>query len=387
MKAAYRAKSLSLSQFAAAEKHGKRQDQTSQSRRVRDREPLVFGSLDLRAAYDAHVKDCRMNSALKKPVLHALIQFPIQLEITDENEEIMLEAAIAFVNLTHGGDAVFSARLDRDEAGRHTVDVFFSPKYEKITKSKGAETWISTTRHGKELALKHQDEIKRRSEDAKKSPKAITSPRAVGIAMQAELANFFEMAEVKLEPRREKASSAPDRVDPETFKARKDAESALAEAEVSRAKAERKLDEAHTSRDEIAALRAEAKAEAVALASALDERQKKIDADEIAISESQNRIADLDANLQERESRLEKSLANVERMRSAATRVLNDLARVVQQWTSTLGLTVPKEIKQLSDLEEAVDALKRDNIERIEEHNLENQDHGGASLDGPPLSK
>lgn len=256
MKAAYRAEALTLSKFSAAEKHGKRLDDTSQKRRVRDREPLVFGSLDLRDAYEKHVAGARMNAGLKKPVLHALIQFPTQLKLTPENEERMLRVAVDFVNKTHGGDAVFAARLDRDEDGRHTVDVFFSPKYEKQTKRKDAETWVSTTKHGKELALKHAEEIKRRSPKARDV--SLTSPRAVGIAMQTELAAFFAEKGLKLEPRREKNSSKSDRVDPETFKAREDAKRAKAEAEALRDAAERDASQAAQARADAESLHAAA---------------------------------------------------------------------------------------------------------------------------------
>ena len=66
----------------------------------------------------------------------------------------MLDQAVAFVNQTHGGRAVFRARLDRDEAGRHGVDVFFAPRYEKVTKrGKVREDWISLTKFGKEAAV------------------------------------------------------------------------------------------------------------------------------------------------------------------------------------------------------------------------------------------
>lgn len=75
-----------------------------------------------------------MNAGLKRPAMHAIIQFPPQIRISEANERKMLQLAVQFINKTHGGDAVFAARLDRDEDGRHTVDVFYSPKYVKETK-------------------------------------------------------------------------------------------------------------------------------------------------------------------------------------------------------------------------------------------------------------
>ncbi|MEJ5143688.1 hypothetical protein, partial [Gluconobacter albidus] len=62
----------------------------------------------------------------------------------------MLNEAVAFINASHGGRAVFRARLDRDEVGRHGVDVFYAPKYEKVTRrGKVVEDWISLSKFGK----------------------------------------------------------------------------------------------------------------------------------------------------------------------------------------------------------------------------------------------
>ncbi|MCV6596711.1 MAG: hypothetical protein OIF40_06485 [Mangrovicoccus sp.] len=64
----------------------------------------------------------------------------------------MLDEAVKFTNRTHGDNAVFRARLDRDEEGRHGVDVFFAPKYQKKTTRRSSE-WVSLTKFGKELAV------------------------------------------------------------------------------------------------------------------------------------------------------------------------------------------------------------------------------------------
>lgn len=219
MKASIRINSLSLSgsgskSLGAMEAHGKRQDRTSQTRRVRDREALVYGSLDLRKSYDEHVSGCRMNKGLKRPVMHAVVQFPTQLNATEDNQKRMLAYAIQFINETHGGDAVFSARLDRDEAGQHTVDVFYSPKYQKTTKTHGEETWISTTKHGKELCEKHRAEIERRHDG-----QFLKGPRQVGIAMQSELHAFLTKKNLKLSAKNDKDHGRADRVEPEIYKA------------------------------------------------------------------------------------------------------------------------------------------------------------------------
>lgn len=173
--------------LSAAEAHGKRLDASSKARRISEREALVYGSLNLRQAYKKHIEGCRMNKGLKKSVQHALIHFPNTVKIDAVSEKKMLKLAVDFINETHGGDAVFAARLDRDEKGQHNVDVFFTPKYTKKTKTNGEELWISTTKFGKELCHKHKAEIEERSKRKFK-----TGPRQVGMALQSELREFMK---------------------------------------------------------------------------------------------------------------------------------------------------------------------------------------------------
>ena len=216
MKCAVRIKSLSLggspdSSLAGQQAHGMRLDGSSGKRRVRDAEPLVWGSLDLRSAFDKHVSGCRQNAGLKKPVLHAILQFPTEIPLTADNEQKMMRFAVQFINDHHGGDAVFAGRLDRDEAGRHTVDIFFTPKYVKETKN-GSATWISTTKHGKALCERYRAEIERRH-----GGRFLTGPRQVGISMQNAFREFLIGKNLKLEPKVEKQHTAPDRLTPEQY--------------------------------------------------------------------------------------------------------------------------------------------------------------------------
>lgn len=230
LKAAVRCKALDLSGLATQEKHGKRQDSLSKRRRVRDMSPMVGGGkggLDLRRLYDAHVDGAKMNSALKKPVLHFIVRFPPELldgegagKFTGDKtlrQREMSRQARDFINSTHGGDAVFALRLDRDEEGETIVDVFAAPKYEKRTKRTPADqpgaTWISPTKFGKELAEKHGAEIRRRHPKATGS---LTKPRHVGIALQSEFAAFFkEKNGFELAPKVEKKTARNDRLEKE----------------------------------------------------------------------------------------------------------------------------------------------------------------------------
>lgn len=266
MKAAVRCESLDLAGLARAEKHGKREDWIGKQRKIRNVKPLVLGGLDLTALYEKHTEGARQNKAARKPVLHFIVRFPPEV-LTDDGptpyaqrdragrERLMVSQAVKFINETHGGEAVFAARLDRDEAGESVVDVFACPRYLKESKA-GREPalWTSATKFGEELARKHQKHIRERMKDAK-TAKAITSPRAVGMAIQESFGQFFERQNgVKLDPRKLKEGRAKDRLEVEEWRVQRMAQEA--------AKARQERDKAH---DEAAAARAvqeEAAAEA-----------------------------------------------------------------------------------------------------------------------------
>jgi|GEM_PF-2299934 len=241
MKAAVRCNSLTLggsgaNTLVAQERHGKRLDLTSQKRRVRDTKPLLYGSLDLRNEYDRHMEGVKQNAGCKRPVLHFIIKFPAELlengapgpygplPDRDARKKLMGRQAVDFINRTHGGSAVFAARVDRDEEGEAIVDVFAAPRYAKTTK-RGDTLWASPTKFGKELALKHQDEIKRRHP---KATGTLTGPRHVGIALQAEFAAYFERINgTALAPRMLKDDPRPDRLETEALKAVTEAQAAV----------------------------------------------------------------------------------------------------------------------------------------------------------------
>lgn len=242
-RASVRCQALNLSGLDAAEKHGKRLDRTSQGRRIRDADPLVFKTLDLRDAYERHMDGVKQNSAAKKPALHFIVRFPPGLLEGDDvprkfsapdrqmRQVEMMRQAVRFINETHGGDAVFAARVDLDEEGETIVDVFASPRYEKRTKRTKPDEpgvmWASATKFGRELTEKHQDEIRRRHPDAK--PGLLSGPRMVGIALQSEFATFFERVnKVPLEQRREKLSKKSDRLEVEQWRRLETERAALA---------------------------------------------------------------------------------------------------------------------------------------------------------------
>ena len=161
----FRAKSLDPSDISAMENHELRNDMSGQKRSVRKDAngvpipPLIYDPYGtgfkiggLTMAYAKHSEGAEMNKRANNIARQGIVQFPTDLEIMPETEQMMLDQAVAFVNKTHGGNAVFRARLDRDEAGRHVVDVFFAPRYAKTTK-RGTTDWISLTKFGKKLAV------------------------------------------------------------------------------------------------------------------------------------------------------------------------------------------------------------------------------------------
>lgn len=256
-KAAIRCNALTLEQLKVQEKHGKRLDKLSQLRRVRKVSPITYGSLHLCDRYTSHMKGVKQNAKALKPVLHFIVRFPPQLLEGEgvgrfsgqksNRQKMMLRQAVAFINDTHGGEAVFAARIDRDEEGETICDVFASPVYEKRTKrtppGQPGTRWASATKFGKELAAKHQDEIRRRHPDAK--PGMLSSPRMVGIALQSEFADWFRRKNgVELAPKQPKETFRPDRLEKEAWE----------EIEGDRIKLEREREEVARDRRVVSAL-------------------------------------------------------------------------------------------------------------------------------------
>lgn len=202
--------------LAAAEAHGKRLDASSQRRRIANVEPLVHGGLDLQELFAKHAAGCRMDARTRSPVIHALVQWPTGLAVNAQNEKAMLAHSTRFLNDLFGGEAVFAARLDRDESGRHTVDVFLSPIITKTSKAGTKSRWIQTSAPLKALCHKHAAEIIRRHPTIR--PTSIDNKRCQGIALQSEWRQYLQsQLSLPLDPKQEKGSTAPDRLTPEEY--------------------------------------------------------------------------------------------------------------------------------------------------------------------------
>ena len=200
---AIRQTTLDRAGLNAMEKHGKRLDHMGPSRRVRDVEPLVYGSLDLAEARDRHMEGVKQQGQTE--ALHMLVQFPTDIPGADkeQTQKAMLRHAVQFANEYHGGDAVFAARLDRDEKGRHTVDVFLMPRHDFQYKDGRTQKRASVSKFSKEHAQKRFGK-----ED----------PRSQGQAVQAAWCEYLQQTGLRwVEPPQRKASRSKDRLEPEAY--------------------------------------------------------------------------------------------------------------------------------------------------------------------------
>lgn len=210
-----RINALDASKLGAMEAHGKRLDHLGRKRQVNDTPPLVYDphgqGLDLQKAHTAHIAGTRQNKGARNVALHSFVQFPTDLKIgVDVTEEDLLGHAVTFINEHHGGQAVFQGRLDRDEQGRHGVDVFFAPRYEKIT-AKGSEEWVSLTKFGKDVA---------RSKFGAKKDNVFYQGQAWQDLWFEYLQNKMRLDWVKRGER--KLGRDPDRLEPEVYKLEQD---------------------------------------------------------------------------------------------------------------------------------------------------------------------
>ena len=149
---AARIKNVDRAGLARAEKHGKRLDQTGQSRAVNDEPPITTTGLNLRALFDRHIEGAFVPKA-KSSAMHLLIQFPVDL-VDGGDADYMLHHARAFAERVFGDEAIFADRVDRDETSQRVVDLFLAPRYMKTTKRESKPA-VSTTHHLKLLAAKH----------------------------------------------------------------------------------------------------------------------------------------------------------------------------------------------------------------------------------------
>ena len=206
--------------LAAAEQHGRRLDKAAIRRKVRDDPSLTWvpegieeDPLALSDRLAEHVAGALVPKA-KAKALHMLVKLPASVPVETVNDaRAALALVVQFAQDTYGGNAVFSARMDRDERSLNSVDLFLAPRYVKVTKRKSQEA-ISLTRFGKLLAEKRG--IEDRSDSAK------GSMQAQGSALQDELADWLTAHGFEAQRGVAKDRDGDDWKTPEVMGARKD---------------------------------------------------------------------------------------------------------------------------------------------------------------------
>ena len=198
-----RVETLDATDLSAMEKHGQREDASGQARRVSDDEPLVHGGLDIVARREKHVEGRKQQGKTK--AMHALVQFPKDLIPNGGmNQRAMLGFAVNFINDFYGGDAVFAARLDRDEKGTHKVDVFFLPRWDFEYKDGRKQARCGVGQYTKKAARDRFGKEDR---------------RAQGSALQDALFEYLrdDIQIPGIMPPERKKTTAKDRLEPEAY--------------------------------------------------------------------------------------------------------------------------------------------------------------------------
>lgn len=281
---------LNLAGLNYAENHGRRIDETSQARRVRKDESIAWspGGGDPLALSDRladHIEGAMVPKNAPK-ALHMLVKLPDCVPVaTPAQAAAALGLMVDFANDTFGGNAVFAARIDRDERTLNNVDLFLAPRYEKRT-ARASKPAIAMTKHLKELRVKHGRDPKR------PGPKADMA--AQGQALQDELAAWLVGRGFEAVRGETKTTIGNDQRTPEEIGAQHDREAA-----------EKALQEAQ-----------EARTAAETLARSTDARERAVSARETAVAAIAARQKVVAAELAAKSTKLE--------------RIARELAKVVQ---------------------------------------------------------
>ena len=324
--------------LAAAEQHGRRLDEAAIRRKVRDDPSLTWvpegieeDPLALSDRLADHVAGALVPKA-KAKALHMLVKLPASVPVeTEADARKALDLVVQFAQDTYGGNAVFSARMDRDERSLNSVDLFLAPRYVKVTKRKSQEA-VSLTRFGKLLAEKRG--IEDRSDSAK------GSMQAQGSALQDELADWLTERGFQAQRGRPKDRDGDDWQTPEVMGARKDRAAVeafiaeqLPEIAANRLEADRLLADAARIKAEAEAAAEEAKRHAEADARAAgDAIRAQAEADAETIRNGARAEADRLASeaVEDRERRVGEAERVVAADRQQVERGRADMARRVQ---------------------------------------------------------
>lgn len=266
-----------------AEQHGRRLDNVAVSRKVRDADSLTWvpdgvtgDPLALAERLEEHVKGVFRPKGGTTIAQHMIVKMPDSIPTETEGEAYLaMLVAVGFAQEAFGGQAVFAARIDRDERSTNNVDLFLAPIYDKSDKKApgGSKKAVSMTRHLKLLAEKH-------GFDVKGARSAKESKQSQGKALQDALADYLVHHGFKALRGKPKTPKGSDRVSPEIAGAKHDREA----AETGRQLIQDEL-QTHINRSE-----------------KLDSREAGLNRREASILSEENDIAERSAEVQEREA-------------------------------------------------------------------------------------
>ena len=212
-----------------AEQHGRRQDDVAKSRKVRDADSLTWvpngvtgDPLALADRLDEHVAGAFRPKGGTTLAQHMIVKMPDSIPTETEGEAYFaMVLAVHFAQEAFGGQAVFAARIDRDERSTNNVDLFLAPIYDKSDKKApgGSKKAVSMTRHLKLLAEKY-------GFDVKGAQSAKESKQSQGKALQDAFADYLVYHGFKALRGKPKTAKGSDRVSPEISGAKRDREAA-----------------------------------------------------------------------------------------------------------------------------------------------------------------
>lgn len=210
-----------------AEQHGRRLDNVAVSRKVRDADSLTWvpdgvtgDPLALADRLEEHVRGAFRPKGGTTLAQHMIVKMPDSIPTETEGDAYLaMLIAVAFAQEAFGGQAVFAARIDRDERSTNNVDLFLAPIYDKSDKKApgGSKKAVSMTRHLKLLAEKH-------GFDVKGARSAKESKQSQGKALQDAFADYLMHHGFKALRGKPKTTKGSDRDSPEIAGAKRDRE-------------------------------------------------------------------------------------------------------------------------------------------------------------------
>lgn len=266
-----------------AELHGRRLDDVAKSRKVRDADSLTWvpngvtgDPLALADRLEEHVAGAFRPKGGTTIAQHMIVKMPDSIPTETAGEAYFaMMVAVHFAQETFGGQAVFAARIDRDERSTNNVDLFLAPIYDKSDKKApgGSKKAVSMTRHLKLLAEKY-------GFDVKGARSAKECKQAQGKALQDALADYLVYHGFQALRGKPKTAKGSDRDSPEIRGAKRDREAA---------------------EEGLALIREQLKTH-INRSQELDARDRRLDDRATSILSDENDIAERNADVQKREA-------------------------------------------------------------------------------------